>query len=218
MQGWICWAATNQFVKGTRLTSACRLFIPVLRKVSDWVHSPLEAGRGKMWGGGGSCWVVYSWVEWRLPPSRGGLWLQGRVLLGLEFYQVYLPFLYLICFMTEPQTWFFLILAFLLGIYFKYSNFWHAKRILFLLQWNPREMLGFSFICSLTGDHFHKDTKHWFNWRDICNLDNYSPSGALEQTTSTASLCPHALLLVIRKVIKTKDQSHKLGTKSPKVV
>jgi hypothetical protein len=39
-------------VKRTRLTSACRLFIPVLRKVSDWVHSHLEAGGGKTWGGG----------------------------------------------------------------------------------------------------------------------------------------------------------------------
>jgi len=28
-----------------------------------------------------------------MPPSRGGLLLQGRVLLGLEFYLVYLPFL-----------------------------------------------------------------------------------------------------------------------------
>jgi hypothetical protein len=28
---------------------------------------------GKTWGGGGACWVVDSWVERRLPPSRGGL-------------------------------------------------------------------------------------------------------------------------------------------------
>jgi hypothetical protein len=79
MQGWICWAATNPVVKRTRLTSACRLFIPVLGKVSEWVHPPLEAGGGKMWGGGGACWVADSWVE-------SGLWLQVRVLLGLEFY------------------------------------------------------------------------------------------------------------------------------------
>jgi hypothetical protein len=114
VQGWICWAATNPFVKRTRLTSACRLFIPVLLKVSDWVRSPLEVGGGKTWGGGGACWVVDSWVKRRLPPSRGRLWLQGRVLLGLEFYQVYLPFLYLYAswqnvtldsFLSLPFSW-----------------------------------------------------------------------------------------------------------------
>jgi hypothetical protein len=46
---------------------------------------------------------------------------------------------------SQHDAWFFLILAFLLRIYFKYSNFWHPKRILFLLQWNWREMLCFSF-------------------------------------------------------------------------
>jgi len=145
MQGLICWAATNPFVKRTRLISACCLFIPVLRKICDWVHSPWEAGGGKTWGEGRACWMVTSWVEQRLPPSRGGLWLQGRVLLGLGIYQVYLPFLSSICFMTERDTWFFLILAFLLRIYFKYSNFWHAKRILFFCN-ETGEMLGFSFF------------------------------------------------------------------------
>jgi hypothetical protein len=47
---------------------------------------------------------------------------------------------------SQHDAWFFLILGFHLKIYFKYSNFWHAKSILFLLQWNPREMLCFSFF------------------------------------------------------------------------
>ena len=43
----------NPFVKRTRSTSGLRLFIPVLRKVLEWIHFPSGAGGAKTRGGGG---------------------------------------------------------------------------------------------------------------------------------------------------------------------
>jgi hypothetical protein len=58
----------NPFVKRTKSTSALRLFIPVLRKVVEWIHLRSGAGGGKTRGGGGARWAADSRITWLILP------------------------------------------------------------------------------------------------------------------------------------------------------
>ncbi len=58
----------NPFVKRTRSTSALRLFIPILRKVVEWIHLRSGAGGGKTRGGGGARWAMNSRITWLILP------------------------------------------------------------------------------------------------------------------------------------------------------
>jgi hypothetical protein len=58
----------NSFVKRTRSTSALRLFIPVLRKVVEWILLRLGVDGGKTRVGGGARSATDSRITWLILP------------------------------------------------------------------------------------------------------------------------------------------------------
>ncbi len=137
-----------------RLTSDWHLFC----EVSEWVHSPLDAGGGKTWGGGGACWVADSRVERRLPPSRSRLTAgEGCPRLGVLWV---LPPLSLGDMLHDRTRH--LILSYpclSLGNIFQILQFLTCKKDFIFTAMKPKRDTRLQvFLCSLTGEHFHRDT------------------------------------------------------------
>ncbi len=134
-------------------------FIPVLRKVSDWVHSPLGGcsgqnvgWRGGVQGGGLSGRMNAASISRQAVTAGEGSSRLG-VLSGL-------PPLSLLD-MLHGRTWHLILSYPCLSVanIFQILQYLTCKKDFIFTAMKPKRDARLQFfLCSLTGEHFHKDT------------------------------------------------------------